>query len=206
VRVQGGPVAGQVEGRRPGERGLRLQHVLRDVDQDRAGPAGGSQVERLGEDPRQLLGVLHQEVVLGDRQRDALDVRLLEGVRADRGPRHLAGDRDDRHRVHVRVGDRGDQVGRARTGGRHADADLAGHHRVPLGRVPRALLVADEDVAYVLGVVERVVGGEDRSTRDTEDGLRTHLLEGLHQGLCAGEVGERDQVVDPEEEHPRQGD
>ena len=54
--------------------------------------------------------------------------------------------------------------------------------------MPRALLVADEDVAYVLGVVERVVGGEDRSARDPEDGIRTHLLEGLHQGLGTGEL------------------
>ena len=60
--------------------------------------------------------------------------------------RHLAGDRDDRHRVHVGVGDRGDQVGRARARGRHADADPAGRLRVALGRVAGALLVADQDV------------------------------------------------------------
>ena len=33
---------------------------------------------------------------------------------------HLAGDEDDRHRVHHRVGDRRDQVGRAGAGGREA--------------------------------------------------------------------------------------
>ena len=74
------------------------------------------------------------------------DVRFLERVRADRGPRHLPGDRDDRHRVHVGVGDRGDQVGGARTRGRHADPDLAGRLRVSLGGVAGALLVADQDV------------------------------------------------------------
>ncbi len=49
------------------------------------------------------------------------------------GRADLAGDGDHRHRVHVGVGDRGDQVGRARAGGRHADADLAGGLR----RTPR---------------------------------------------------------------------
>ena len=47
---------------------------------------------------------------------------------------HLAGHRDHRHRVHVGVGDRGDQVGRARAAGRHADADPAGGRRRSPGR------------------------------------------------------------------------
>ena len=47
---------------------------------------------------------------------------------------HLPGDRDDRHRVHVGVGDRGDQVGRTRAAGGHAHPDLPGGLRVPGGR------------------------------------------------------------------------
>ena len=59
----------------------------------------------------------------------------------------------------MRVGDRGDEVGRPGPGGRHADADLAGDDRVPLGRVARPLLVPDQDVPDLLGVIERVVRG-----------------------------------------------
>ena len=133
-------------------------------------------------------GLGDQEAVLGDRHGDAADVGLLEGVGADGGAADLAGDGDDRHRVHVRVGDRGDQVGRAGTGGRHADADLAGHHRVALGRVAGALLVPDEDVAHLLGVVERVVRGQDRPARDAEDGVSADLLERPDQRLGAGQL------------------
>ena len=60
---------------------------------------------------------------------------------------HLAGDADDRHRVHVGVGDRGDEVGRAGAGGRDRDADLVGCGGVALGGVAGALLVAHQDVA-----------------------------------------------------------
>ena len=63
---------------------------------------------------------LHQVVVLGDRHRDAGDVGFLEGVGADQRRGHLAGDRDDGDGVHLGVGDRGDQVGGARTRGGHA--------------------------------------------------------------------------------------
>ena len=111
VRAGHRAVAGQVQLGRPVERRHRLQRRLRDVDEHRAGAAGAGDVEGLGDPARDLVGVGDQEVVLGDRHRDAADVGLLEGVGADRGGADLAGDGDDRDRVHVRVRDRGDQVG-----------------------------------------------------------------------------------------------
>ena len=51
----------------------------------------------LGENPRQLVGVADEVVVLRHRQRDAVDVDLLEGVLADQRGGHVAGDRNDGH-------------------------------------------------------------------------------------------------------------
>ena len=110
--------------------------------------------------------------------------------RADRGARHLTGDRDDRDRVHVGVGDRGDQVGRARAGGGDADADLAGGLRVPGGGVPRALLVADQDVPD-RRVEERVVRRQDRAARNAERDVDAERLERLHERLGAGHLERR---------------
>ncbi|CAM5513511.1 hypothetical protein SANTM175S_00990 [Streptomyces antimycoticus] len=84
VRLGDGPVAGQVHDGRPGEGGLRLEDVLGDVHQHRAGTAGGGNVEGLRDDQRDVLRLGDQEAVLGDRHGDADDVRLLEGVGADR--------------------------------------------------------------------------------------------------------------------------
>ena len=139
VRLGHRAVAGQRDRRRVLERRHRLQRVLGDVDEDRAGPPGRGDVEGLGDGARDLVGIGDEVVVLGDRHRDAADVGLLERVGADRRARHLAGDRDDRHRVHRRVGERRDEVGRARATGGHADTDPAGRGRVPLrphGRRP----------------------------------------------------------------------
>ena len=85
VRAGHRPVAGQVDPLRPAEVRHGLQGVLADVDQHRARAAGAGDVERLGDGLRDLVRVGHQVVVLGDRHRDAADVGLLEGVRADRG-------------------------------------------------------------------------------------------------------------------------
>ena len=80
------------------------------------------------------------------------------------------------HRVHVRVGDRGDEVGRTGARGRDRDAELAARRRVALGRVAGALLVAHEDVAELAAVEQRVVDGEDRAAGQAEDvGDAEHL-------------------------------
>ena len=126
--------------------------------------------------------------MLRDRHRDAADVGLLEGVGADGGAGDLAGDRDDRHGVHVGVGERRHEVRRAGAGGRHADADLAGRGGVALGRMAGALLVADEDVADLLRVEHRVVGREDRAPRDAEDRVAADGLEGEYERLRPGDL------------------
>ena len=89
----------------------------------------------------------------------------------------LARDADDRHRVHVGVGDGGDQVRRTRTGRRDGDSDLVGCRCIAFGGMARTLLVAHQDVAQLGGVHERVVDGEDRAAREPEDVFDAQQLE-----------------------------
>ncbi len=170
----------------PVPRHLVLQHVLRDIDQCGAGAAGGGDVERLANRHRDVVGRHDELVVLGARAGDPDGVALLERVGADRCGRDLTGDRHHRHRVHVRVHQRGDEVGRGRTGGHHRDARLAGHVRVALGHVAGALLVTHEHVTD-LAVHQRVVGGQDAAAGVAEDQFDVLVLECSDQRLGAGE-------------------
>ena len=122
--------------------------------------------------------------MLDDRHRDPGDVGLLEAVGPDQVGADLTGDEHGRDRVHVGVGDRRDEVGRAGAGGREGDADLAGGLRVALGRVACALLVTDLHVLEV-GVVEGVVERQARSPGDPEDVLDTLGLQGLAECVCS---------------------
>ena len=158
---------------------LLLERVLRDVDVDGAGSPGPGDVERLGDDARDVVGVAHEVVVLGHRQGDAVDVDLLEGVLAQQGRHHVAGDRDHRHGVQERGPDPGDEVRGARAGRPHAHADAAGHPGVPVGGVGATLLVADQDVAQLRVVAQDVVEREDHAARVAEediDALAQHRL------------------------------
>ena len=147
------------------------------------------EVERLHEHARDVLDLRDEVGVLDDRQEDAGRVGLLEGVRADQVRRHLARDDHERRRVEERVGDRRDEVRRARPGGRHGDADLAGRARVALRHVAGALLVAHQHVLDRRPRRgERVVDREDRPAGDPEADLDAARLERADDGLRAGEA------------------
>ena len=93
------------------------------------GPPAARDLERLGDGQRNLVGIHDHGRVLRDRQRDADDVGLLEGVLAEQRARDVAGDRHHRDRVHHRRGQAGDEVDRPRT----ADVAIA----TPTPRVAR---------------------------------------------------------------------
>ena len=101
------------------------------------------------------------------------------------GRADLPGDGDDRHRVHVGVGERGDEVRRAGAGGRHADADLAGRGGVALGGVAGALLVADQDVPHLDRVEQRVVGRAGSRRPGMPKTVSTSIASSESTRLCA---------------------
>ena len=171
VALDGRLEAANVNAFRPFEDALGVEHILRHIDQHRAGPSVGGEVKRLADGRGQLAHILDEEVVLGDGARDADDVRLLEGVVANERARHLAGEDHERRGVHVGVGDAGDGVGRAGAGGDEHHAGPAGGAGVALGHVGRALLVAHQNVLDILDIVQGFVNLQQGPAGVAEDVL-----------------------------------
>ena len=140
------------------------------------------------QDARQVLDAAHEIIVLGAVAGDAGRVAFLERVRADEMGRHLAGDADERNRIHQGVGEAGDRVGRAGAGGDEQDADLAGRAGEALGGVRRALFVAHENVPDLVLVEDRVVDRQHRAAGIAEDDLDALILERLDHHFGAGHV------------------
>jgi hypothetical protein len=173
---------------RPLELGLVDEDVLGDVDVHRAGAAGGREVRGLGEGVGQILHAHHEVVVLDARHRDPGRVGLLEAVLADQVARHVAGDEQRRHRVHVGVLDRGHEVRRAGPGGRQRAAEAPAGARVAVRGVAAALLVADEDVVDLGVRGEAVVEREHDAAGVAEDGVDADALQGLEHDVRAADL------------------
>ncbi len=165
--------------RRPARRGSRRVRGPAGCPPTRAGASGAGHVEGLVDRARDFQRVLDHEGVLDDRHRDPDRVGLLEAIGAEQLGAHLAGDEHDRHRVHHRVADRRDQVGRAGTARGERHADLAGRLGVALGGVAAAGLVTHEDVTDAT-VHEGVVGREIGATGQAEDDIHALRLQAFH--------------------------
>ena len=100
----------------------------------------------------------------------------------------LAGDRHHRHRVHVGVGDRGDQVGRARARWWPCRRRPGRWRRRTPGRRGRRPARGGPGCAGSGGVHQRVVRREDRAARDAEDVLGARRLQRPDQALRAGDL------------------
>src|ERR687890_18035 len=117
-------------------------HVLGHVTEDGSWPAAAGDLEGPPHRRVELVGIFDQEGVLGERQRHAHHVRLLEGVLAHRRPSDLARDRHQRYGIHLGRGQPCHQVGSPWTARGHAHPDPARRPGVPVCRVGRGLFVA----------------------------------------------------------------
>ena len=142
------------------------------------------------QDARQVVDVLHQIIVLGAGPRDADRVAFLEGVVADEMGRHLAGDADERDRIHQRIGEAGHRIGGARARGDEHDAGLAGRARIAFGRMGGALLVAHQDVLHLLLLEDLVIDRQHRAARIAE-----HMLDPLVRQRLQHDLGARHLLI-----------
>ena len=171
--------------------GLGLQDVLRQIDHHRSRPAAARDIEGFVDRARQIADVLDEVVVLGAGPGDARGVRLLKGVIADQMGRHLPGEADDRHRIHQRIGQPGDRIGRPGARGHQHDSHLARGARIALRRMDGGLLMADEDMAERVLLIELVIERQHGAARIAENHLDALIQQRLdddsrpRQFLCS---------------------
>ena len=164
--------------------GHRALHVLGDVDHDRTRLAVGGDVERLGDDLRDLVRVLHEEAVLGDGAADAVHVRLLECVCTNLAHGDLSRDAHERDAVHVRGGETCDGVCGTRSARHEAHAGLAGGARIAVGHVHAALLVPSQH-ELERGLWQAVEYVQHRAAGISEQHFSARFSERIHERLGA---------------------
>ena len=162
---------------------LLVLDVFRQIDDDRAGAAGGGDVERFFDHARDVMDVPDEIAVLHDRQGHAEEVGFLECSAADHFLRHLTGHGDDRNRIHECVGQAGDEVGRTGSGSGHAKPHFAGGARITFGRKNTALLMARQDGADFFGTRKCLMDRHARPAGISEDRVGAFQFETANEDL-----------------------
>ena len=126
---------------------------------------------------------------------EADGVGFLECVGADQVGRDLAGDDHQRDRIHERVGDAGDRVGRAGARGHEDHAGLAGRTGIALRRMRRGLFVAHQDVLDPATAKQRVVDRQHGTTRIAEHDLHAEIAQRLDQDIGSTLLGHHVKIL-----------
>ena len=139
-------IAPQIDGFRIFIFKLRREYILSNIDYHRTGTTCSSDKKGLFNNPRQLLRLFYQIIMLGNRSGNTHNIGLLEGILTDIGIAHLTGKAHHRNGVHVRRSDTGNQICCARAGGSKAHAHLAGGSSVAISGVYCTLLMASQNM------------------------------------------------------------
>ena len=172
---------------RVAEHRLFRGYVLGDVNDNRPGPPGRGDIERLLDGLGQPVDILHQEVVLDAGPGDADVVGFLERVIADQVRRDLPGEHHHRYRIHVGGGNAGHGVGRTGPGSHDHDTGPAGGTRIAVCRVSCSLLVAHQDMLDLVLVIKSVVDVQNCTAGVTEDVFDTFSLQRAHKYFRASQ-------------------
>ena len=136
-----------------------------------------------------ILSLGDEVVVLGDRQRDPCDIRLLKCFGPDEGGSNLACNANDRRGVHHGRRDTRDHVGgawaRCRNGNAHAPARTS----VSVRHMGGTLLVASQDMAN-RELRQCIVSRQNGSARISEHGGYTLSNQRFPDSLCSSALHE----------------
>ena len=144
-----------------GERRILVAEFLQIVGQDHAGDRPlvvGDAYRAVDQMPNLFGNARHADILARDILKKALQINFLLIAGAERGPRLLADQRDDRYVIHLGIVEPVQEMDRARSGRGVAQTDLTGEFRMRRGHEGRHLLVADLNIFHLsLGLLERHV-------------------------------------------------
>jgi len=113
-------------------------------------------------------------------------IDFLKRILADIEGRHLAGNHDQRYRIHVSRGNPGHGVCRTGTGRHQRYANLPGRPRQTVCRMDSSLLVPDQHVLDLILFEQLVIQVQNGTARIAEHIVDLFFLQAPDYNLCTG--------------------
>ena len=179
------PLCRGLHGRRVFMRKLagRSSHIFGNIHKNRTRPSALRNPEGAPYGVRQLRNILDNHTVLCDWHGNTYNVYLLETVLPKKRPSHIAGNRHNRHRIHVSGGNTGHQVCCPRTACGKTHANLSGRSCIAVRRMRSSLLVGSKDMMNLRSSVEFIIHIQNRTTRIPENRIDLLFLQTFHYDL-----------------------
>lgn len=138
------------------------------------------------QDAGEIVGVANEIIVLGAWPRDSNRVAFLEGIIADEVRWYLAGDADDRDRIHHRICQACDSVGGAWSRRDENRPNFARGAGITFSSMYRALLMTHEHVLDSVLIENGIINRQHCATGITKNVLDTLIFQGSQDNFRAG--------------------
>ena len=129
--------------------------------------------------------ILDQEIVFDAGSGNAHRIDFLEGIRANHRGRDLAGQDHHGNGIHVGSGNPGDGIGRTGARGDQDNPGFAGGAGIAVSGMGGTLLMANQDVAYILLLEQGVIYMEYGPAGVPEDVFDPFVLQKLDKDIRA---------------------
>ena len=183
IRTAHGIVTAKADSLREDRMSCLVLDVLGNIDQHRPGTSTLGYMKGLLDDPGNIIDIPDKVAVLHNGKRHPKEIGLLESTATDHFLRHLSGDRNQRNRIHVGIGDAGHKIRGAGTGSCHADAGLTRYACISLGCESASLLMAGQDRTDLLRLGQSLMDGHRAATRIGKNYINTLALQRSDQNL-----------------------
>uniref|UniRef100_A0A7C9ENH6 Uncharacterized protein n=1 Tax=Opuntia streptacantha TaxID=393608 RepID=A0A7C9ENH6_OPUST len=168
-----------------------LLNILRNVNQNGSGSTRIGQKEGLLNDPRNILNIQHQIIMLSNRTSYLNNGGLLKSISTNHTPRNLPSNCNDWDRIKQSISKSRNKVSSTRARGGNTDPHASSGACVALGGENTALLVARENVSDLVRTSQGLMNLHRRTTRVSEHIGHTFSFEGFNQNVAtlSGFVG-----------------
>ena len=164
---------------------IRCGHILRDINHNRTGTTGSSDVVCLADYLRDFLGVTNAQIVLNHRTGNTDHIGFLEGILTNKGGCNLAAQNHHGDGIHERGGNAGNSVGGSRTRGHQYGTWFSGCTGIAVGHVDRRLFVPHQNMLDFVLPEQRIINMKGCTTRIAVYVFDPFILQGADQHIGA---------------------
>ena len=161
-------------------------HVFGDIDHHWTWTSRGGDVKRLLYCHCQVVDVFDEEIVFDTRASDTNGIHFLKSIIPYQMCCHLGGEHHHGYRIHIGRRNTCHCVGHTWTGSDKHHSRLAGGAGKTVSRVSGTLLVPNEDMPYLVLLINRIIDMERRSAGVAKKKLDTLIFQTGQHNLCTG--------------------
>ena len=164
---------------------FRGKNIFRQVDKHGARTAGGGNIKCCLDGLCQIVDIFHEIIMFCNRTSNAHDIHFLECIVSDQLCYNLTCKHNKRYRIHIRIGNTCDSIGRTGAGCHQDNSGFSGCLGISFRCMGCTLFVPRENMFDVCKIMEYIIDADHDTAGISKESIDALLDKAPHKYLCA---------------------